>query len=210
MVEPSSRFKLWGYMAETLQKIEELDQHMGELRSSQIQCLAWLFIRWAALAPLWAMEVWMRYTEVTWCKKTYIYIYMYINEYIQHIMIWPGMIYRLDSLYGFNCPCWAWNYQKPGTTSALGPWSDKWSLCRRMRRWPWPRKNLGWQLQVVNQTLGKKGGDYWWLLQLLQPCRVRVCRCCVVIVPWASGSRNVFKVDSRWSKLRMVAIKFSM
>ena len=31
-------------MAETLQKIEELDQHTGELRSSQIQCLDYSFV----------------------------------------------------------------------------------------------------------------------------------------------------------------------
>ena len=166
MVEPSSRFKLWGHMAETLQKIEELDQHMGELRSSQIQCLAWLFICWAArerflcgmfaaLAPLWAMEVWMRYIEVISWRKTLNVIY--IIEHIMIIMIWYDtiwfdmiwydMTYRFDSSYGFNCPCWAClpNQELPqhwGLEAANGHCAEEW----------------GGADSYGSESIGKRGG----------------------------------------------------
>ena len=114
MVKPLSRwFKLWGHMAETLQKIEELDQHMGELRSSQIQCLASIhllgcartFFVWHVCGPLplWAMEVWMSwyqcktictvhhmyiaYCNMKWFTDLIVYIYVYMASTVHAGML---------------------------------------------------------------------------------------------------------------------------
>lgn len=114
----------------------------------------WLFICWAALVPLWAMEVWMRYAEViSWCKKIYVH-----NIYN---ILWYGLVWFTDLIVYMASTVHAGHVCLTRNYLSIGALKRQMVTVQKNEEVAWPLTATG-----CESNPWQKRGDYWWLLQL--------------------------------------------